>query len=143
MEIAALLLLAAMANWQVVETFHHGSLFDTFRAYMEARRDWLGELLTCPFCLSHWTGFVFTAMVVFHLWQPAWRWNDLAVWPLFAFAVIRLSNVLNDACHGFSRTPRDVTEEVKELERLAGEEAMYIRDAKKDWDESTRTTPNV
>lgn len=103
-------MLAAVANWQAIETFHHGSIFEQLRARLESRRDWISELIGCPFCLSHWTGTAFAALsFVYSTWEhllsPVWL-----VFPAYVLAVIRASQWLNDRTAHYCRTPnRKVT----------------------------------
>jgi hypothetical protein len=103
-------MLAAVANWQAIETFHHGSIFEQLRARLESRRDWISELTGCPFCLSHWTGLAFaTLSFVYSTWEhlssPVWL-----VFPAYVLAVIRASQWLNDRTAYYCRTPnRKVT----------------------------------
>lgn len=103
---------SVLANWQTVETFHHGSIFEQLRARLESRRDWISELTGCPFCLSHWTGLALAALgFVYSTWDrpplPIWL-----IFPAYALAVIRASQWLNDKTAHYCRTPNrkeDVT----------------------------------
>lgn len=111
------LVLAALAAWQAVEVWHHGSIFATRRATVqtwpdEGVRGWLKQLLTCPFCLSVWVGTAVAAVIVADLpagegWHH-WVWFlGLGALKLFCYglAVSRLSNLANDLTGDFSRTP--------------------------------------
>jgi len=104
------LVLAALATCQAVEVFHHGSLFAPARAraFRWSTCDGprplrlAGELLLCPFCLSHW---VAAAMVILVGLGCLVSWvYALPVWWL---AVTRGANLCNDLLHAWSRTPRD------------------------------------
>lgn len=100
-----------LANWQIVETFHHGSIFAEFRARLESRRDRISELVGCPFCLAHWTGVSLAALSFgCNTWGlpllPTWL-----VFPAYALAVIRASQWLNDATASYCRTPNRKQEE--------------------------------
>ena len=94
-----------LANWQVIETFHHGSLFEQLRARLESRRDRISELAGCPFCLSHWTGLALAALsFIYSTWgcplQPIWF-----VFPAYVLSVVRVSQWLNDVTATYCRTP--------------------------------------
>lgn len=96
------LVVAALAAWQAVEVWHHGSIFASWRARVEAWpgegvRGWLGELLLCPFCLSVWVGTAAAAAVVADHWAP--------LLALYGLAASRLANLANDVTRGVSRTP--------------------------------------
>ena len=108
--------LAAGANWQMVETFHHGSIFEKFRAQMEVREGFIPELLSCPFCLSHWTAAGFTALVL--ACHPVEGWMYLA--PIIWLTIVRMSNVMNDVGHRFCRSPKNpvIEEELAALDDI-------------------------
>ena len=102
-----LLFVAALAIWEIIEIWHHGSLFAGWRARTEVWHSWLGELLGCPFCLAPWVAL--PVVTVLFLWDHGMvdqRWLLPDVLFIFAFAAARSANVLNDALHRFARTPR-------------------------------------
>ena len=108
------LLIAALAGCQAVEVWHHGSIFKAARSWVGGCRDdesefvsrKICELLLCPFCLSHWTCLAATAVVLF-VTDPLSAWRL----PVYALAVTRIAQLLNDATHGFTNSPpSDVTE---------------------------------
>jgi len=116
-------LLAALANWQILEIWRHGSVFAGYRAYLELYEGKLVELLLCTFCLSNWTALGCTA-AVFALACPAeaFEWWYLAAWIPTAFAVARLSNLFNDLVRPVCRTPNrtEGLEGVDNLESIGG-----------------------
>ena len=114
-KILLLLPVAALANWQAVETYHHGSIFARNRAYWEVRGGLVGELLACPFCLSHWTGMVI-AVFVFELYPR--DTPGLLLLPVYWLAVVRLSQFFNDRFHAYCRTYRENPEMTKALAAL-------------------------
>jgi len=106
LEAVAWLLIGFLAGGQITETIHHGSIFAGFRRSARGWRKsphWIlskaGELIECPFCLSHWA----CALAVFWLWlTPA---GSLWQAPMFVFAAVRLSQILNDVTHEVTRSP--------------------------------------
>lgn len=54
MELAIL----ALATWEVVELWHHGSIFADWRAQTELWDYPWRTLFSCPFCLAPWTALV-------------------------------------------------------------------------------------
>jgi hypothetical protein len=57
------LVILAIATATVSMTVTMASIFRFLREWFEDEegfRGWLGELLTCPYCLSHWTAALFT-----------------------------------------------------------------------------------
>jgi hypothetical protein len=117
--IYGLICLAALANWAAIEAFHHGSLFARMRGWLEARGGFCSELLLCPFCLSYWTGMAFAAAV--SAWETGLELQPrlLLLWPIYWLAITRLSNVFNDLCRPFCRTPNRHQEELDELSRIS------------------------
>lgn len=108
--------LTALANWQLVETYHHGSIFEQTRARLESRRDWLSELSDCAFCHSHWTALFLSALsFTFFAWErpllPTWL-----LFPVYVLAVIRASQWLNDKAAPYCRTPNRRIEEYDHVE---------------------------
>lgn len=100
------LVTAAMAIWQVVEIWHHGQLFADWRSRVETWaagvKGWVGNLLTCPWCLSVWVGFLVCGNL---LLSDALGAPWVAFFP-YAFAASRLANVGNDLTHHWCRTPK-------------------------------------
>jgi hypothetical protein len=114
-ELVLLLPVAALANWQVIETYNHGSLFSGIRAYMEARQDKFGELLSCMFCLSHWTAALVTVGVSYTVGTHM----SIVTGVIYTFAVTRLSQLGNDCFYFYGKTPRvDLKEEYIYLEGI-------------------------
>jgi hypothetical protein len=93
------LLIAALATWQIVEIWHHSLLMAPLRARTEMWNNKLGELLSCPFCLSVWVGLFCTAGVTFAAVY------DLE-YVILAFAVSRLANLGNDVFKSYCLTPK-------------------------------------
>ena len=154
MEDVFLIIVAALANTQVVEIWWHGSLFAAWHTWLEEKAadlellacieendriskvlKWFNlklltilDLLLCPFCLSNWTAACLL-LVLFRLtdrMEQAWL-----ILP-YAFAVARLSNLLNDATAAFTRTPgRGMRKELKGLHSDTGNS--------KEGDTATRT----
>ena len=100
-----LLLIATLATWQTVEVIHHGSIFASFRAYIEVcNNNFIRKLFSCPFCLSVWVG-TFWAIVLgladYWFMQPL-------VYFGYGLAVSRLANLCNDIFYDFSRMHNEV-----------------------------------
>lgn len=111
------LLVAALAAWQAVEVWHHGAIFASARARVQAwpdagLRGFLAGLLLCPFCLSVWVGTAAAAAVWTDLPTgeaiPAWLgWLLAGAAKLFVsgLAASRLANLASDLTRGVCRTP--------------------------------------
>lgn len=94
-----ILVVAALATWQIIEIWHHSSLLAPLRARTEMWTGKLGELLVCPFCLSPWVAIL---CIVCLRVTEAW----LASWVVYAFAASRLANLGNDFFKQHTLTPR-------------------------------------
>lgn len=122
------LLIAALAGCQAVEAWHHGSLFAGSREWVRSRKKTsrslvarkVCELLACPFCLSHWTCFACVLVVCLTEWDSPWRL------PVYALAVTRVSQLINDSTHDLTRSPSSV-EEV-EVDESAAVNAFEVLD---------------
>ena len=122
--LALLAALGTLATAQIVETIHHGSIFAKMRSYLEAVGGFWADLCGCPFCLSHWVAAWVTSVIL-----PVAMTETCAdkIWwlsaPIVAFAITRLSQLLNDYTHERCRTPRaaydttlvDLTKEFDQL----------------------------
>ena len=106
-DILIVVFLAALSNWAVIETWRHGEIFERLRAWLQAHDpSFLQMLLTCPYCLSHWTAFPILVSLMVCAVDPIQPWyRYLALIPL-SLASTRLSNALNDTLHSWCRTPR-------------------------------------
>lgn len=107
------LLIAGFAGWQIVETWHHGSIFREVRKKLKTMRSdkakpWLERkfygLFVCPFCLSHWVSLVCATVVLPTASDSFWRL------PVYAFAITRVAQLLNDVTHSITRSPGDEEE---------------------------------
>lgn len=94
------LVFLVLATAQVIEVFHHSSICAGMRARLENFDNFIGDFFACMFCLSVWVGAILTVGYFFAADYPAWRL------PVYALAVIRGANLLNDVLYKFCRTPR-------------------------------------
>jgi hypothetical protein len=94
-----------MANWGAVETWHHGSLFSRARAWLEVRTGLCSELMLCPYCLSHWTAMLVSAVLAAGFDIAVFHDNRVVLLAPVALAITRLSNLSNDLCRRWCRTP--------------------------------------
>lgn len=110
------LLVAALATWEIVEIWNHGSIFATQRAILQTKDGFFARLMGCGFCLSPWVAAVVLTLLL--VTEPPKAFGSLlqALWGtvlltvrlfVYAFAVARLANLGNDLTHKHSRTPRE------------------------------------
>lgn len=80
----------ALATAAISVTVSKAKVFSGVRERIARRSHWLGELLTCPYCTSHWVAFALVAIyrpVLVRAWFPV----DLLV---SAFVVVALAALL-------------------------------------------------
>jgi hypothetical protein len=96
-------ILGALAVWQAVEIWHHSRLMAPLRAITEMWTNKLGELLSCPWCLSVWVGFAVAAVI---LWAgPGW-FGQLSLVFVYGLGLSRLANLGNDVFKSSCLTPK-------------------------------------
>lgn len=91
---------------------HLGKWLTTPRLWLDAVQSarvqagfFVSDLLRCMFCLSHWSAAIL--VVWYGLGSPAGAGADYwARAVIYALAVTRGAQLLNDLAHPFSRTPR-------------------------------------
>jgi hypothetical protein len=95
-----------LATGQFVETLHHGSIFTglrlkAFRWQQSSSRilRFAGDLLSCPFCLSHWAAVLMVTLAF------ASAWDIMLAAPVYWLAAVRAANLLNDLTHEWCRSP--------------------------------------
>ena len=113
-----IVVVAALAAWQIIEIWHHSSLFAPLRARTEMWTNKLGQLLVCPFCLSPWVALAcVTCLSVPEVW--------LASWIVYAFAASRLANLGNDIFKQFNLTPKVNFDDYEFDELESGDDSVY------------------
>jgi hypothetical protein len=82
-----ILLFLALANATISVTINRASIFDVPRRFLSKRSDFLAQLLSCPYCLSHWVAFVLVGVYRPQVLPAHWVLNFLAA----SFAVVTLT----------------------------------------------------
>lgn len=52
------LVLLAIADWLIATTISRARVLRPLRAAVKRRSDYLGEGISCQYCISHWVGFI-------------------------------------------------------------------------------------
>lgn len=82
-----ILLFLALTNATITLTLNRASIFDRPRDWLSKKSDFLGKLLGCPYCLSHWVAFVLVGIYRPQVLAAHWAVNFLAA----SFAVVTLT----------------------------------------------------
>lgn len=94
-------IIAALATWQIIEIWHHSLLFAPIRSITDCWQNKLGELLSCPFCLSPWVA----AICLLGLQEFGFA-SLFTQGLVYIFAVSRLANLGNDVFKIWNLTPK-------------------------------------
>ena len=106
MSLALCVILVGLANWQIIETWRHGSIFHT-------AWEWIGKwsvdnffrrLLLCGFCSSHWPALAL-AWLSLRLLSADYNDHMVVCWLFIWLGGVRLSQWLNDVSHSHCRSP--------------------------------------
>ncbi len=98
-----IIIVAALAAWQIVEIWRHSKLMAPLRSRTEMWDNWLGELLSCPFCLSVWVSLF--CLLGLELTDYGLAGYTLSLM-ITALAISRLANLCNDVFKRFCLTPK-------------------------------------
>lgn len=56
------LLILSLANYAIAVLITRSVMFGGFRQWVRRRSMFFGDLVSCPYCMGHWTGAVLTAL---------------------------------------------------------------------------------
>ncbi len=89
--------------WLIATTITRARVLRPFRRWVKSRSDYLGEGVSCQYCLSHWVGFAVTAV-----FRPAFLPMTSGMWIVdllaHAFAIVGLSALI---ARTIGKTPPD------------------------------------
>ncbi|WP_373323054.1 DUF1360 domain-containing protein [Desulforamulus aquiferis] len=75
-------------------TITKNKLFSPLRSLVRKRFNWLGTLLSCPYCISHWLAFFL--VILFYHYTPVIMVTDLVFLDIIItiFATISLATII-------------------------------------------------
>jgi hypothetical protein len=125
------------------QTIAKERIFASVRDRCGGRESWLGYLVSCPYCVSHWIAFVLVpltstyAVDVPHAWGPVAtiaRWFLSSIFLTVIAAFLRIGFYLVDEGQGLIRREiAKVETETKVVERVArdgGRDAPWLDDGR-------------
>ena len=101
LEQVGVLLVLGAACAVIAMTVSKASIFEQARVWLDRKSNWLGDLVACPYCTSHWVAFLFVA-----LFQPRPVETNLYLLDMVA-AVFALTFVASIGCGAISRAFED------------------------------------
>lgn len=95
------LILLSFANACISYTISQTLIFKPFRYILSCWNDWIGELVSCGYCLGHWVAFILVAIyhpyVVHSYWLIDWfitslilAWLSGIQWGLFTILLTKI-----------------------------------------------------
>lgn len=84
------LLLLALATSAISITIARGGIFQWLRDWIHDHNLWLGKLVACPYCLSHWVAGVLVG-IYYPLFDYTWVVVDFI---LAVFVIVAISAVI-------------------------------------------------
>jgi len=102
------ILFLSMASASLTVTLSRGKIFDRPRDWMARKSEFIGRLLSCPYCLSHWVAFAIVGVYRPQALPAQPMVNFFAV----SFAVVTLTALLIGAVFAsFQHIPAPYVEE--------------------------------
>jgi hypothetical protein len=96
------LLIAVLAVSEIIEVWHHSHLFSEWRARVDLWESPVADMLRCPFCMAPWASLLVVCLIL----TPGGVLAELPRLPVYALAIARAANLLNDWQRPFNRTPK-------------------------------------
>jgi hypothetical protein len=95
-----------LAATQIIEVWHHGSIFSKMRARLQTKEGFIPDLMLCPFCFSVWAGVLVALLLVLTTHLPSNGFTILISVIVYGLAIGRGSNLLSDFFYESNRTPK-------------------------------------
>jgi hypothetical protein len=121
----------------LAQTLAKEKLFEPLRERLGGKETWLGYLVSCPYCASHWIAFALVPITGAYYVDVAVRWGPLSQvlsWFLSSILVVVVAAFLRvafwfvDESQGLVRRRQRTEEEETEVRRLAREELEERRE---------------
>lgn len=123
-------LILALASSAIALTITLSSIFENLRRLAKKKNEWLGELVRCPYCLSHWVALVFVVVyrpVLVEMWLPI----DLIVSWFVVVAITAIISGIITTLLPFKALVDDNTGEIVRLREALQGAANFIEQQKK------------
>ena len=121
-------LLLSLAVMSIANTISREKIFEPLRNRLGGKETYLGYMVACPYCLSHWLAFILVPLFDFRLlrvpydwgvvaWTLDWFFNSILIVMLGAFIRMVFFSI-DDLVGIFRRFEKIEDEEIEERERL-------------------------
>lgn len=114
----------------IAQTVAREKIFEPLRERLGGKETWLGYLVSCPYCASHWLAFVLVPLTGAYYVDVAVEWGvatRLLEWFLSSILVVVIAAFLRvafwfvDESQGLVKRRQRTEEEVARVRRLARE----------------------
>lgn len=125
------LVVVAAVVMGLAQTIAKEKVFEPLRTALGGKETWLGYLVSCPYCVSHWLAFVLVPLTGAYHVRVAPRWgiaSSILDWFLSSILVVvvaaflRVGFWLVDESQGLVRRRQKTEEETTRLVRERAEE---------------------
>jgi hypothetical protein len=126
------LLVVSAVVMGIAQTIAKEKVFEPLRTALGGKETWLGYLVSCPYCLSHWLAFVLVPLTgaMYVRIVPRWGFvSTIADWFLSSMLVVVIAAFLRvafwfvDETQGLIKRQQRTEEETTKLVREKAEKA--------------------
>ncbi len=119
-----LFLVLALCNGATSTSLTKTRIFRFFRTFVSSRSKFLGEMVNCTYCMTHWI-----SLISVMIWRPRITYCGFAPldYLVSVFAIVALSSIVSGIIYRLSTSPIIRTEE--ELMSILGKKEVVLSDS--------------
>ena len=114
----------------IAQTLTRERLFEPLRSRLGGHETWLGYLVSCPYCASHWVAFILVPLTGIYGIRVQVRWGVLTTlldWFLSSMLVVVIAAFLRVAFWFVDESQGLVRRRKRVIEQVAQKEAQDVR----------------
>jgi hypothetical protein len=125
------LIFVSAVTMGLAHTITREKVFEPLRKKLGGEETWLGYLVCCPYCVSHWIAFVLVPLTSLYYVTVPWDWwiaDEVASWFLSSILVtviaafLRIVFFLIDEKQALVRKEKEIAKEIVEEDRADAED---------------------